>query len=404
MADKTIILRADLAYSSAVLSRISDPDAALLYLYLNSHGGKAVLSAACDYLKIPESRLARAFEVLIMHGVAANEGSVPVKPPPEPDPEELASLREGDADFRSVCTYFEHNQGRILRRNELETLCSLYYDLALKSDLFILMLNYVKSVKEGKLSAAEKATAEVKVSIREIERLAYEWYDAGIRTYSDGEAYIIQLQEKHGRVAEVMRLFGFFGRRPSDSEREYIEKWIGMGFGDDMLKLAYETTVNRLHEVSFPYLNAILERWNAAGIKTPETAASSKFIPEAKVSPEAAVTAMFEKKRHDRELLRRKRLEDLTKKSRSFAENEKQIRLLSSRAARASGDARKQLEAERDRLIAERKTILSGEGLPEDWLDIKPDCPICRDYGYVGQDMCECFKKAVRQLQKGYKG
>ncbi len=387
MADKTIILRADLAYSSAVLSRISDPDAALLYLYLNSHGGKAVLSAACDYLKIPESRLSRAFEVLIMHGVAANEGSAPVKTPPEPDPEELAFLREGDEKFRAVCNYFEGAQGRILRRSDLESLCSLYYDLSLESDLFILIINYARSRK--------------KLNIREVERLAYEWYDAGIRTYSDGEAHLIRLKEKQGRVAEIMRLFGFFDRRPSEKEREYIEKWIGMGFDNDMLKQAYDITVNKTHEVSFPYLNAILERWNAAGIKTPEAAAKNRFVPETKESPEAAVAAQFEKKRHDRELLRRKRLEELTQKSPEFAENEKKIRLLSSRAARASGESRRRLEAERDGLISERKTILRGAGLPDDWLDIKPDCPICKDYGYVGPDMCECFKKALRRLQKG---
>ena len=195
MADKTIILRADLAYASAVLSRISDPDAALLYLYLNSHGGKAVLSAACDYLRIPESRIARAFEVLIMHGVAANDGSVPVKAPPAPDPEELAFLREGDEKFRGVCNYFEGAQGRILRRSELETLCSVYYDLNMESDLFILLIGFARSRR--------------KLSIREVERLAYEWHDAGIRTYSDGEAYLRELKERQGRVAEVMRLFGF---------------------------------------------------------------------------------------------------------------------------------------------------------------------------------------------------
>ncbi len=46
--------------------------------------------------------------------------------------------------------------------------------------------------------------------------------------------------------------------------------WISFGYGIDVVKLAYELTVSATNEPSVPYANAILERWNADGLRTTE--------------------------------------------------------------------------------------------------------------------------------------
>ena len=51
---------------------------------------------------------------------------------------------------------------------------------------------------------------------------------------------------------------------------------------------------------------------------------------------------------------------------------------------------------------AEIRSLLSGAGLPDNWLDMKYRCDKCRDTGYVGEAparFCECFENKLRLRQ-----
>ncbi len=48
-------------------------------------------------------------------------------------------------------------------------------------------------------------------------------------------------------------------------------------------------------------------------------------------------------------------------------------------------------------LQKERAQLLAGLGLPEDYLEIKRFCPLCKDTGYIGERMCSCYEKALRE-------
>ncbi|MBQ7625426.1 MAG: DnaD domain protein [Clostridia bacterium] len=352
-----------------------------MFLYLNVRGGKASLSKAALDLKIPEARIDRAFNVLVMFGVAAPDGAAPVKAPLPPDPRELLALKEGDESFKGVCNYYETAVGRIMTKQELEALSFLHFELSLPADLLCLIINYVREEKH--------------LTMRNLERVCYEWHDDGAVTYEEGVARLGSLREKKSRYYTVLRLFGIRDRAPSDTERKFIDSWADMGFSDDMIKLAYEKTVMRTGKVSFAYINGILERWRQSGVSDPASAGLRDAPPAEKKTPEERVAAAFEKKRRDRELTARKRLAELAASSPEFAENEKNIKLLASKAARAAGTARKELLTERDRLIGERAAILRSLSLPADWLEPRPECPVCSDTGYVGANMCECLKKAL---------
>jgi len=49
-------------------------------------------------------------------------------------------------------------------------------------------------------------------------------------------------------------------------------------------------------------------------------------------------------------------------------------------------------------LSAERGTVLSESGYPASYLDPVYDCPDCHDTGYIGNEKCHCFRKAVVDL------
>ena len=98
-------------------------------------------------------------------------------------------------------------------------------------------------------------------------------------------------------------------------------------------------------------------------------------------------------------LLLSARLEELRRLSPEFAENEKELRLCASRAARSQGGERAEAERAREALLQKRTGLLRAYGKPDDWLENKPDCPLCGDRGYIGTQKCECLLRALAQAQ-----
>ena len=49
-----------------------------------------------------------------------------------------------------------------------------------------------------------------------------------------------------------------------------LRSWQSFGYNAEIVRLAYEKTVAATNEPSVPYTHAILERWNAEGLKTVE--------------------------------------------------------------------------------------------------------------------------------------
>jgi len=56
------------------------------------------------------------------------------------------------------------------------------------------------------------------------------------------------------------------------------------------------------------------------------------------------------------------------------------------------------LEQANKELIARKKHLLKAHGFGDDYLDMAYDCPICKDYGYVGNEKCRCFKQMAVNL------
>ena len=101
-------------------------------------------------------------------------------------------------------------------------------------------------------------------------------YDMGI---DNAEALKVKLEELETIAANESRVRGLFGlkaRALTTKEKKFIESWFGkFGYDIEIVSRAYEITVNATGEASLPYANAILERWNAEGLKTVEEIDSS---------------------------------------------------------------------------------------------------------------------------------
>lgn len=49
-------------------------------------------------------------------------------------------------------------------------------------------------------------------------------------------------------------------------------------------------------------------------------------------------------------------------------------------------------------LRADKYELLVSNGYPMDYLELKYDCPLCKDTGYIGRDRCSCYKEKMSRL------
>lgn len=373
----------------AALARAKNGDAALLYAYAAANGGACSLSEAAEWLGIDGERCARALSVLKLFGLAADESMPPPKDSSRYHPQELVQVRREDAAFNGLCNYMEAALGRMMRKSELESLFGVYDVLNLSADVLALLISYCK--------------ANLRLSVRELEKQAYLWHDLGIDNYEKAERYLDGQKLRLHRSRNILALFGIYGRLPGETEQKYIDGWERAGFSDELLKIAYDRTLTNTGKISWAYIDKILRRWEAAGIKTAEQAQQEEKAPPRQTAPaqtdtvEQTVMKLFEKRRRSRSLTMKKRLEELAAASPEFVENEKRLRLCASRYARAPQGEKAEIEAEKRSLTARRAELLQKLGKPADWLEDKPACAKCGDLGYIGSKMCDCFKKECEQ-------
>lgn len=110
-------------------------------------------------------------------------------------------------------------------------------------------------------------------NVRYMEQIAVEWQERGITTHKLALDDINRRTEARSFTGKIKTMFEM-DRWPSKKQQAYIDEWQKNGYSLDMIELAYEKTRDKMGDkLKFDYLNGILQRWEKAGIRTPEDAA-----------------------------------------------------------------------------------------------------------------------------------
>lgn len=375
----------------AVLAQLRDGDAALLYAYAACQDGGCTLSQAAQALEYSPEQVKKASQLLLVYGLAVNHSAPPPRQEAAYPAAELAQVREEDAAFSGLCDYFESQLGRILNRRELETLLNVYQALGLPPEVLTLLMG--DCAQRGRLTA------------REVEKLAYRWYDLGLDNYEAAASYLARQRQRQTRSARVLAVLGIHDRLPGDTEQDYIDKWEEMGVTEDLLRKAYDVTLLGAGRLSWPYLHKVLCAWREQGFRTARDVenGNQKTRPRpgqpvpAQEPLETVILRKLQEKRQQRALQVEERRSWLRERSADYAENESALRLCASRLARAKPSEKAGMAREYQACIGRQQEILRSLGKPEDWLQDKPDCPLCGDRGYVGTQKCRCLIKALEE-------
>lgn len=174
-------------------------------------------------------------------------------------PGEINDLMRRDSHFPVLITELETRFGKVLSPTERETVAYLYRYLELSAD-YILM-------------AAAHCKQQGKTNLRYLEKMVSGWVDDGIDTFEKAETHMKRLKERESAEAHIRSLFGLPDRALTTRERDCMTRWAEVYHTpDELLRLAYDMTVDRTGKVSFSYLDKIVASWYQKGITSPQEA------------------------------------------------------------------------------------------------------------------------------------
>ncbi len=250
--------------SADELSRLvaaHDGDVALLWLYRLLHGSDGTEEAARALCRT-RAEMEAAREKL--RRMEKNSAPAPAEklPPPDETPEytakDIAVRSREDPRFASLVTEAQRALGRILSSSDLKKLFGLYDYLALPPEVIMVLLNYCVST----------APAGSPPSMRLIEKEGYVWANREILTLEQAEEYIESSRRRKDQISRAAQILGISGRPLVATETKYLSEWLDMGFGEELLALAYDRTLTNTGSLKWSYMNGILKSWHEKGLHT----------------------------------------------------------------------------------------------------------------------------------------
>lgn len=196
--------------------------------------------------------------VLIPEEEAAPQGE-PAAPLPRPHEEDEENGGEETAAVirdRKLAAFIDSCQatvGRVFNTRELNILTGMLDRLPFSEEYILTLIAYCK--KKAK-----------RFSFIYLEKTAYSMLDRECLTLDDLNAYLAALERFTSEEWKLRRLLGIGERRLGSREQEFLMRWTGdFGYGEEIIGIAYDITVNQTGKISMPYMDKLLTRFHEAG-------------------------------------------------------------------------------------------------------------------------------------------
>lgn len=174
--------------------------------------------------------------------------------------EELAGLLEQRRGLSLFVDECQRAYGKMFNPRDINVILGMIDYLALSEEYVLILLRYFGELPE-----------EERKPLHYIERMAISLVNDGV---TDAPALLNHLEQltllrsHQGRIREI---FGMGTRAFTAKEKKSIMTWLGeYGVDIELIRMAYERTVNATGKPSVPYASKIIERWYSEGIKTVE--------------------------------------------------------------------------------------------------------------------------------------
>lgn len=170
-------------------------------------------------------------------------------------PSEIASELKRDTGLMNLFRMAEQLTGEPLNHMQQRSLLWQYQYLSVSGDIILTIMSYCRSMGKNSIQYAEK--------------LLTAWWNRGICTMQQINDEIVKDQQRrsyHGTIARTLDM----NRPPTPKQREYFDSWQAMQIPVDLIRYAYEKTIEQTNKLSLAYMQKILTTWAEAGYKTRE--------------------------------------------------------------------------------------------------------------------------------------
>ena len=139
--------------------------------------------------------------------------------------------------------------------SEIKDLTALHEQYALSEEFIVTLAAYLAG--RGKLTVTKLVNKAIKLTEREID------------TPKALEGYIIERESESEADREFRKLFGIYGRAPSNTEKECFKKWSrDFGYFTEIVGEAYDIAATNATRGHVSYADRLLTRWYETGCRT----------------------------------------------------------------------------------------------------------------------------------------
>lgn len=286
-------------------------------------------------------------------------------------------------EYREMFARVEQALGRVISGSEMSEVVSWINDYGTDTEVIGFAFEYC--AKKNK-----KAVKYVGAVIRN-------WITDGLRTMEEIKEHIGQ---QEGRSADYKRVFQALGfrRNPTEEEMRIMDNWFEkMGFDLDTVLDACAKT-SGISSPSINYVNRVLENWHS----------DSKSAPKSGGLSNGDKMRYYELLREREEFEAEKRKQEVYDRVPQIREMDEEEQKLISSLSRivVSNRIDKKEETQRirdriDRISTEKAFILTDNGFEMDYMDVKYQCPMCKDTGMLDTgERCQCFAEITEEKIK----
>lgn len=171
--------------------------------------------------------------------------------------EELAEILERRRSLTALVDECSRVFGKIFNTHEVSQIIGLSEYLGLEDEYLVLLLAHCARMG--------------KKSLRYAVSTAISLYDEGITDTHALQECLKTREQRQQAEGQLRTMFGIGSRALTSKEKKMFDAWLFThGFDLEVVRMAYERTVNATGKPSVPYANSILERWASEQLKTPE--------------------------------------------------------------------------------------------------------------------------------------
>lgn len=286
-----------------------------------------------------------------------------------------------DSEVQEMFASIEQTTGRILGATEMKEIISWIRDYNAAPPLIAYGYSYCVKKK--------------KTNVKYIEAVIKNWLNEGLRSVEDVEKYLSESEKKQHLYGRVFRALGF-SRHATEEERRIMDTWFDvMEFSLDKVLDACSKT-SGISNPNINYVNKVLVNWY-------DDKKSGRVAGEDDLSA-GEIMEYYDLLRTAEEREAEQRRLEVYSRVPQIKEIEDELNRCSVELSRLvisdrvdKKEASEKIKSRIERLNTEKAFLLTDNGFELYHMEIKYECPECRDTGILETgERCQCFGEITK--------